>query len=104
MKKIITRKNLIRSAAMGAVAFSFISFNVKNLFAGLTIRKSRTDGVYEQDRKMPLRKSQDNPMVKKIYTDFLEHPNSHRAHELLHTEYKDRSTGVKKLRQSGIRI
>jgi len=53
---------------------------------------------------MPLRKSQDNPQVKQLYKDFLEHPNSHKAHELLHTEYFDRSTGVKKLKSSGIKL
>ncbi|HOP63394.1 MAG TPA: iron hydrogenase small subunit [Spirochaetota bacterium] len=104
MKSQFTRKKFIRTLTLGIAAVSFVSIPVQKLFAGLTNTKSRTDGVYEQDKKMPLRKSQDNPMIKQIYKDFLEHPNSHKAHELLHTDYVDRSAGVKRLRQSGIRI
>ncbi len=104
MKSLLTRKKFIRTLTLGIAAISFVSNPVKQLFAGLTKTKSRTDGVYEQDRKMALRKSQDNPMIKQIYKDFLEHPNSHKAHELLHTEYINRSAGVNRLRQSGIRI
>ncbi len=104
MKSLLTRKNFIKTAVKGAIALSFVSLPFKKIFAGLALRKSRTEGVYNQDRKMTLRKSQDNPMVKQIYKDFLEHPNSHKAHELLHTEYTDRSAGVKKLRQAGIKI
>lgn len=104
MKQLITRKTFIFAAAKGALVLSFISLPVKKLFPGLALRQSRTEGVYEQDRKMPFRKSQDNPMVKQIYRDFLEHPNSHKAHELLHTEYRDRSAGLKRLKQAGIKL
>ena len=40
---------------------------------------------------MPRRQSHKNPQVKKLYEDFLGEPNSHKAHELLHTAYSDRS-------------
>ena len=40
---------------------------------------------------MPRRQSHNNPQVKKLYEDFLEAPNSHKAHTLLHTSYADRS-------------
>ena len=40
---------------------------------------------------MKLRKSHENPLMKKIYDDFLGEPNSHLAHELLHTKYYARS-------------
>jgi len=52
----------------------------------------RLDAVYTIDKSLPLRKSHENPVVQQLYADFLEAPNSHRAHELLHTHYTDRST------------
>lgn len=47
----------------------------------------RAAAIYEEDKDMPLRKSHENPMVKLVYEEYLENPNSHRAHELLHTHY-----------------
>ncbi len=45
----------------------------------------RAPKLYELDRDMPLRFSHENPAVKAIYDDFFEKPNSHLAHEILHT-------------------
>ncbi len=56
----------------------------------LDLRSERAKALYEEDESMPLRKSQDNPFVQKLYKDFLEHPGSHKAHELLHTHYAAR--------------
>ncbi|PWM42880.1 MAG: ferredoxin [Clostridiales bacterium] len=49
--------------------------------------KERTEGLNEDDHEHVLRKSHENPEIKKIYDDFLEKPCSHLAHDLLHTEY-----------------
>lgn len=38
-----------------------------------------------------MRKSHENPSIQKLYAEFLGEPGSHTAHELLHTEYTDRS-------------
>lgn len=100
----ILKKLLFSSTTGKLLILSAGLFLTEKLFAGINLRKARTESVYEQDRKMPLRKSQDNPMVKQIYKDFLEHPNSHKSHELLHTDYTDRSAGVKNLRLKGIKI
>ena len=54
------------------------------------IRALRAKALYTQDANMPLRKSHDNPVIKEIYDSYLEKPGSHRAHELLHTEYAAR--------------
>lgn len=54
------------------------------------IRKLRSDCLYSIDEKSVIRKSHENPIVKKIYKDYLEKPGSHRAHELLHTHYEKR--------------
>ena len=51
----------------------------------------RRNGLFAIDRNMPRRQSHNNPQVIKLYEDFLGEPNSHKAHELLHTHYTDRS-------------
>ena len=48
---------------------------------------ARREATFAHDRELPFRKSHENPAVKKIYEEFLEKPNSHIAHHLLHTEY-----------------
>jgi len=56
--------------------------------------RARQQGLYAIDREMPRRQSHLNPQVRKLYDDFLGEPNSHKAHELLHTHYSDRSPSV----------
>lgn len=51
---------------------------------------ARQQGLYAIDRNMPRRQSHTNPQLKKLYDDFLGAPNSHLAHDLLHTGYADR--------------
>jgi iron only hydrogenase large subunit-like protein len=65
---------------------------------------SRLSSIYKHDEEMKIRKSQDNPAVKQLYTEFLDHPNSHMAHRLLHTHYTDRSAGVKILKERGVKL
>ncbi len=52
--------------------------------------EKRMKAIYEIDKGKKLRKSHENPYIKKIYDEYLEKPGSHRAHELLHTEYTPR--------------
>lgn len=54
------------------------------------VREKRLKGIYDEDESKVLRKSHENPSVKKLYSDFLEYPNSHKSHELLHTHYTKR--------------
>lgn len=49
------------------------------------------DGLYKVDKSLPLRQSHKNPDIQTLYKEFLHEPNSHLAHELLHTHYADRS-------------
>lgn len=55
------------------------------------LRALRAQALYTQDENMPLRKSHENPLIKKAYEEFLGEPGSHKAHELLHTTYVARS-------------
>lgn len=50
----------------------------------------RQQALYSIDRKKYFRQSHNNRQVQKLYAEFLERPNSPRAHELLHTDYTDR--------------
>jgi iron-only hydrogenase group A len=52
--------------------------------------KKRIQTLYEIDMKMQHRRSHENESVQKLYKDFFGEPNSHKAHEILHTEYTDR--------------
>jgi len=56
----------------------------------MEIRQKRIDAIYEEDMSLPVRKSHENPEIIQLYNDFLEKPNSHKAHELLHTHYIER--------------
>lgn len=56
----------------------------------IDVKGKRADIVYDTDKKMPLRKSHNNPAIKDIYKEYLGEPNSHKAHEILHTHYVPR--------------
>lgn len=56
----------------------------------MTIRKNRMKAIYSEDEGMPIRKSHMNPDVIAIYNEYLDKPNSHKSHELLHTHYVER--------------
>ncbi len=51
------------------------------------IRAKRAAGLYNDDKNLPVRKSHLNPDVKAIYDEYFGEPNSHKAHEILHTGY-----------------
>jgi len=51
------------------------------------IRKKRAAAIYRADQAKTIRKSHENPAVQQLYKEFLGEPNSHKAHELLHTHY-----------------
>ncbi len=52
-----------------------------------TYRDKRANALYSEDEGRPLRVSHKNPQIIDLYKDFLGEPNSHKAHELLHTTY-----------------
>lgn len=53
--------------------------------------KKRQMAIYKEDSNKTIRKSHENPYIKKLYEEFLGKPLGHKAHELLHTQYFDRS-------------
>ena len=60
--------------------------DVKGLRAGV---------LYQEDLDLPERKSHHNSAVSVAYGEYFEKPNSHIAHEVLHTHYVDRSKVIK---------
>jgi NADP-reducing hydrogenase subunit HndD len=55
------------------------------------IRQKRAEAIYAEDRDLPIRKSHENPEVKKLYKDFLKEPLGEKSHKLLHTKYTKRN-------------
>ena len=58
--------------------------------AEIDIRSKRANALYTIDEKSTIRKSHENPVLKKIYEDYLGEPGGHEAHKLLHTTYVER--------------
>ena len=54
------------------------------------VRKLRADALYTIDERSTIRKSHENPILKKIYKDYLGAPGGEKAHKLLHTHYVER--------------
>jgi NADP-reducing hydrogenase subunit HndD len=51
----------------------------------------RTKAIYAEDRSMPIRKSHENPYIKKLYDEYYGEPGSEKAHHDLHTTYQQRA-------------
>ena len=56
-----------------------------------TYKAKRAAALYSEDERQTLRQSHNNPQIKALYEQFLGEPNSHIAHELLHTSYSERA-------------
>ena len=52
-----------------------------------TYKQKRASALYSEDERQTIRQSHNNPQIKALYDEFLGKPNSHLAHELLHTTY-----------------
>ena len=53
-----------------------------------TYRDKRAAALYNEDERNTLRQSHNNKQIQELYAKFLGEPNSHLAHELLHTSYE----------------
>lgn len=56
----------------------------------IDVKGLRAKALYGLDESMPLRKSHENPAIQQLYKEYLSHPGSHKAHQVLHTSYKKR--------------
>lgn len=66
---------------------------IKSAFVrnNVDVKKVRASSIYASDKAMKLRKSHENPAIKQIYAEYFGEPNSHKAHDILHTTYVARS-------------
>lgn len=65
-----------------------VSGDVRNF---TDVRGIRASVLYQNDSAKPIRKSHENPAIKKLYEEYLGEPGSHKAHETLHTSYVKRT-------------
>jgi NADP-reducing hydrogenase subunit HndD len=56
----------------------------------MDLRAVRAAVLYNDDKASDLRKSHENSAVKMLYDEYFGEPNSHKAHEVLHTKYVKR--------------
>lgn len=56
----------------------------------IDVRSERAKGLYTLDKNKAIRKSHENPMIVKLYEEYLGEPNGEKAHHLLHTSYVER--------------
>ena len=61
-----------------------------------TYKQKRAEALYKEDERQALRQSHNNTQIQQLYKEFLGEPNSHKAHELLHTHYHAREKFIKK--------
>lgn len=52
--------------------------------------RERQRAIYEEDQKLPIRKSHENIYVQKLYEEYLGEPLNEKSHKLLHTTYHSR--------------
>jgi NADP-reducing hydrogenase subunit HndD len=54
------------------------------------LRQKRIDATYRADGELKIRKSHENPAIKKLYKEFLVEPLGEKSHHMLHTHYTNR--------------
>ncbi len=55
-----------------------------------TYCEKRAAALYSEDERQTVRQSHNNKQIQQLYKEYLGEPNSHKAHELLHTTYVSR--------------
>jgi len=106
----LSRRGFLKAAGIAA-GYAVLGFNMTKEVIAATMEfiGLRQKSVYKADATVfKIRKSQDNPMIKKLYDKnkgFLpQGPCSHKSHELLHTHYYNRSAKIKALKSKGIKL
>lgn len=61
-----------------------------NIFKEREILTKRIESLYDQNDKLKIKSSHNNPQINKLYDEFLNYPLSDIAIKLLHTEYSER--------------
>lgn len=70
---------------------SIIPASIRNGFNPINWKTQRAKALYDEDELSVKRKSHENTQIQELYKNFLGEPNSHLAHDLLHTHYVKRN-------------
>jgi NADH-quinone oxidoreductase subunit G/NADP-reducing hydrogenase subunit HndD len=89
-RKLLERKNDYHFIEIMACPGGCIGGGGQPIPSTKEIIQKRMQAIYQEDAHLPLRKSHENPIVQKIYKEFLDKPLSKKAHKLLHTRYYKR--------------
>jgi NADP-reducing hydrogenase subunit HndD len=99
---LVNANRLVKSVSTGKAMYHFIEIMAcpggclggggQPIPTNMEIRMKRMEAIYDEDANMPIRKSHENPEIIAIYDEFLEKPNGHKSHELLHTHYLQRES------------
>ena len=99
---LVNANKLVKAVSNGKASYHFIEIMAcpggclggggQPIPTNLEIRKKRMEAIYSEDTHMAIRKSHENPEVIAIYKEFLEEPNGHKSHKLLHTHYVKRES------------
>jgi len=110
----LTRRDFIKVAGVAGTAAALtmggLGLTGRAEAAAIDFVAKRQTSVYDTETNQnvyKIRKSQDNPMVQKLYakSGFLaEGPCGHKSHDLLHTRYFDRSAGIAELKAKGVKL
>jgi ferredoxin hydrogenase gamma subunit len=95
-------RQIVEAVRAGTADFDFIEVmacpggcvdgggSLRSKKAYLPHAMKRRETLFGIDRKRAARQSHRNEQVQALYRDYLGHPNSEKAHDLLHTYYTDR--------------
>nr|WP_321255672.1 iron hydrogenase small subunit [uncultured Pseudodesulfovibrio sp.] len=109
---IMNRRGFIKACGI-MTGYAVLGMNITKeaVASSMSFVGLRQKSVYDADANSKIyaiRKSQDNPMIKKIYDKkdgFLhEGPCGHMSHHLLHTHYIDRSAKIAVLKDKGFKL
>ena len=67
----------------------YVNATIRN--SGFNFKAARAKALYDEDVSLPVRKSHKNSQIQDLYRNYLDHPNSEKAHQLLHTHYSQKA-------------
>ena len=83
----------INGAGQPKITANDLEINEKSNILFNTFKRAKA--LYKEDEERPIRQSHNNQQIQELYKNYLEHPGSHKAHELLHTTYSAKEKDVK---------
>lgn len=87
IRELIKNKDKYHFIEMMACPGGCIGGGGQPIYSDPDVLRKRTEAIYKEDRRLPLRKSHENPIVKTLYKEYLDAPLSEKAEKLLHTKY-----------------